>query len=236
MVEKGKTRGQPDALCLGQVSVSPQGFPSEKNVLRRCAAGLRPAVHRATIYCPLVHRACIGKTQVKLPAGPGWHAGRPMVSRANNAPCCPRFHPEIQSMTVQTELRARPRIAPAGLIFLAVTSVGWGLNWPIMKQILTEWPPLLGARLDRNRRRSAAGAARRDARAKPAGAAGAMAAAVVVRRPQRHDLDDADGAGAAVAARQRGGRDRLHHAGMGVAAGLARFSANGCRRRECWRW
>jgi drug/metabolite transporter (DMT)-like permease len=27
-------------------------------------------------------------------------------------------------------------------VFLAVTSVGWGLNWPIVKQILTEWPPL----------------------------------------------------------------------------------------------
>ena len=45
-------------------------------------------------------------------------------------------------MTVQTDLGARPRIAPAGLMLLAVTSIGWGLNWPIMKQILTEWPPL----------------------------------------------------------------------------------------------
>jgi len=31
-----------------------------------------------------------------------------------------------------------PRIASAGLVFPAITSVGWGLNWPIMKQILTE--------------------------------------------------------------------------------------------------
>jgi len=45
-------------------------------------------------------------------------------------------------MTVQADLGARPRIAPAGLMLLAVTSIGWGLNWPIMKQILTEWPPL----------------------------------------------------------------------------------------------
>jgi len=45
-------------------------------------------------------------------------------------------------MTVQTDLGARLRIAPAGLMLLAVTSIGWGLNWPIMKQILTEWPPL----------------------------------------------------------------------------------------------
>ena len=27
-------------------------------------------------------------------------------------------------------------------MFLAITSVGWGLNWPIMKYLLTEWPPL----------------------------------------------------------------------------------------------
>lgn len=29
-----------------------------------------------------------------------------------------------------------------GLIFLVVTSVGWGLNWPAMKLLLQEWPPL----------------------------------------------------------------------------------------------
>jgi drug/metabolite transporter (DMT)-like permease len=27
-------------------------------------------------------------------------------------------------------------------VFLAVTSVGWGLNFPIMKNLLSEWPPL----------------------------------------------------------------------------------------------
>ncbi|CAN5504578.1 EamA family transporter [soil metagenome] len=45
-------------------------------------------------------------------------------------------------MTVPQTPGRKPRIAPAGLLFLAITSVGWGLNWPIMKQILTEWPPL----------------------------------------------------------------------------------------------
>ena len=45
-------------------------------------------------------------------------------------------------MTVQIERSATPRIAPAGLAFLTITSVSWGLNWPIMKHILTEWPPL----------------------------------------------------------------------------------------------
>lgn len=30
----------------------------------------------------------------------------------------------------------------AGLICLAVTSFGWGINWPVMKLLLREWPPL----------------------------------------------------------------------------------------------
>jgi drug/metabolite transporter (DMT)-like permease len=34
------------------------------------------------------------------------------------------------------------RISPLGLVFLIVASVGWGLNFPIMKHLLTEWPPL----------------------------------------------------------------------------------------------
>src|SRR3954451_17163624 len=29
-----------------------------------------------------------------------------------------------------------------GLLCLAVTVIGWGLNWPIIKLILREWPPL----------------------------------------------------------------------------------------------
>jgi drug/metabolite transporter (DMT)-like permease len=45
-------------------------------------------------------------------------------------------------MTIQNRPRAGAQITPAGLMFLAITSIGWGLNWPIMKHILTEWPPL----------------------------------------------------------------------------------------------
>ncbi|WP_284269473.1 DMT family transporter [Bradyrhizobium iriomotense] len=36
----------------------------------------------------------------------------------------------------------RTRIAPAGLMFLAITSVGWGFNWPVTKFLLSELPPL----------------------------------------------------------------------------------------------
>jgi probable blue pigment (indigoidine) exporter len=43
---------------------------------------------------------------------------------------------------VTNQASAAARISPLGLLFLAITSVGWGLNFPIMKHLLTEWPPL----------------------------------------------------------------------------------------------
>ena len=45
-------------------------------------------------------------------------------------------------MTDQTLTGARARIAPAGLLFLAITSIGWGFNWPVTKYLLSELPPL----------------------------------------------------------------------------------------------
>ena len=38
--------------------------------------------------------------------------------------------------------KATARIKPAGLMFLAITSVGWGFNWPVTKYLLSELPPL----------------------------------------------------------------------------------------------
>jgi drug/metabolite transporter (DMT)-like permease len=38
---------------------------------------------------------------------------------------------------------ARAHITPAGLMFLAITSVGWGFNWPVTKYLLAELPPLI---------------------------------------------------------------------------------------------
>ena len=37
---------------------------------------------------------------------------------------------------------ARGRLAPVGFLFLAITSVGWGFNWPVTKFLLAELPPL----------------------------------------------------------------------------------------------
>jgi len=45
-------------------------------------------------------------------------------------------------MTEPAPSAARARIAPAGLMFLAITSVGWGFNWPVTKFLLGELPPL----------------------------------------------------------------------------------------------
>src|SRR6201991_4817957 len=42
----------------------------------------------------------------------------------------------------ESKPNARARIAPAGLLFLAITSVGWGFNWPVTKFLLGELPPL----------------------------------------------------------------------------------------------
>ncbi|MET0707554.1 MAG: DMT family transporter [Tardiphaga sp.] len=44
-------------------------------------------------------------------------------------------------MTLPTP-SARPRLNPVGLLFLAIPSIGWGLNWPVMKFMITELPPL----------------------------------------------------------------------------------------------
>ena len=37
-----------------------------------------------------------------------------------------------------TPLHARQ----VGLLYLLVTAIGWGLNWPAIKLLLREWPPL----------------------------------------------------------------------------------------------
>ncbi|MGL3208076.1 DMT family transporter [Bradyrhizobium sp. BR 1433] len=39
-------------------------------------------------------------------------------------------------------MAGRAPLSPLGVAFLVVASIGWGLNFPIMKFLLTEWPPL----------------------------------------------------------------------------------------------
>src|SRR6201999_4421041 len=37
---------------------------------------------------------------------------------------------------------APARLSAAGLMFLAITSIGWGFNWPVTKFLIGELPPL----------------------------------------------------------------------------------------------
>jgi len=45
-------------------------------------------------------------------------------------------------MTNPSPTNAPARLAPAGLMFLAITSVGWGFNWPVTKYLVSELPVL----------------------------------------------------------------------------------------------
>ncbi len=45
-------------------------------------------------------------------------------------------------MTSEKQPGAKARLAPAGLAFLAITSIGWGFNWPITKYLIGILPPL----------------------------------------------------------------------------------------------
>src|ERR1700726_1083253 len=45
-------------------------------------------------------------------------------------------------MTLPSPTGAKARIAPAGLIFLAITSIGWGFKWAVTKDLVRVLPPL----------------------------------------------------------------------------------------------
>ena len=45
-------------------------------------------------------------------------------------------------MTAETIKSAPHKIAPTGFIFLGIMSIGSGINWPVQKILLAEWPPL----------------------------------------------------------------------------------------------
>src|SRR6195256_6329642 len=53
-----------------------------------------------------------------------------------------RFLPVADPMTDSKPIAGRGHITPAALMSLAITSVGWGFNWPVTKYLLSELPPL----------------------------------------------------------------------------------------------
>jgi len=64
------------------------------------------------------------------------------LNRQGAAGFPPAVHPSSHDMTDPRPTPARGAITPAGLMFLAITSVGWGFNWPVTKYLLNELPPL----------------------------------------------------------------------------------------------
>jgi drug/metabolite transporter (DMT)-like permease len=54
----------------------------------------------------------------------------------------PPFLPDLFFMTDKPHAVAQTRIPPAGLIFLTLTSLSWGFNWPIIKHLIGVLPPL----------------------------------------------------------------------------------------------
>ena len=50
--------------------------------------------------------------------------------------------PGLHHMHDSKPAPARAQITPAGLMFLAITSIGWGFNWPATKFLIGELPPL----------------------------------------------------------------------------------------------
>lgn len=45
-------------------------------------------------------------------------------------------------MTAETIKSAPSAVAPTGFVFLGIMSLGAGINWPVQKLLLREWPPL----------------------------------------------------------------------------------------------
>jgi hypothetical protein len=137
MVEKQEKKGRFASPVPPSISES-SGIPKRKKLFPPRRFRLRPAVHRATIYC------CRGLALKRLRRGyegPGCHAGLAMVSGDQNRQNEASSH-RFDSMTPQKPLAARAQITPAGLMFLAITSIGWGFNWPVTKYLLGELPPL----------------------------------------------------------------------------------------------
>jgi drug/metabolite transporter (DMT)-like permease/ubiquinone/menaquinone biosynthesis C-methylase UbiE len=69
------------------------------------------------------------------PEEPGRAAhARPAAARGLSRQPAPSSHPMPRA--------GGSRSRRIGLLCLLVTAVGWGLNWPVMKFLLEEWPPL----------------------------------------------------------------------------------------------
>ena len=103
MVERGGKQGAGHPPVMGQVSVSPQGFPSGKNLSFGVSTRLGPAVHRSRYF--LRRADCVSRDsgrateilRAAMPAGPWWRAEKRGHGAARISFVCRAFHDRIRN-------------------------------------------------------------------------------------------------------------------------------------------
>ena len=59
----------------------------------------------------------------------------------------PRYNARCGREIFETFAEAMNRAKWIGFLCLGITALGWGLNWPGVKILLREWPPLFSSAL-----------------------------------------------------------------------------------------
>ena len=187
------------APVIDQVSVSPRGFESQK-LSPGCPLPLRTAVHRARLSST---SRLAPEDSAFSPAG---CLGRHVRERHGPAGKVTTQIPSLASSDDgSVKDGAGADCAPAGLLYLAITSIGWGFNWPRDKVPFVRSAAAHAARLDRHGRGGAPDAACTSPQAKPACPRSDVAAAGARGAAQRHLLDGVDDARAIVSGGERNG-------------------------------
>src|ERR1700759_228434 len=139
-------RGQCRACDGAQVSVSPQGFPNEKIVGEGVDFSFAPLFTGEVFFWPQgVARGCHNDSAVRLRESCSRHVGAAVAVRPDQGQKGQPFPAGTSSAMTDSKpapASTRARITPAGLMFLAITSIGWGFNWPATKYLIGELPPL----------------------------------------------------------------------------------------------
>ena len=118
--------------------MSPQGFGRQKIIFAAAQFDLRPLFTGRLFFSA---KGLLPADSARRAMASAGHAGLAMV-RAGKSRHGAADSIGSDLMTAQYQSAATPRIAAAGLFFLATTSIGWGLNWPVTKYLLSELPPL----------------------------------------------------------------------------------------------
>src|SRR5689334_15439078 len=90
-------------------------------------------------------RHCLSGTHVGGRESRRGHAAKVVAGwpdRRQIAPLIPAGPPCGMTDSKPTRPISRGQTTPAGVLFLAITSLGWGFNWPVTEFLIGELPPL----------------------------------------------------------------------------------------------